>query len=454
MEETTIVDVQTFLNEHRFSGYQWLIFAMCFVIVLMDGFDTAAIGFIAPSLLSEWHLTKAGLGPVLSAALLGLACGAIISGPVADKWGRRLVVTASVFVFGAASVGCGFATSLNELTTLRFITGIGLGAAMPNAITVMSEFCPHRRRALIVNMTFCGFALGAALGGFLAAWMIPLFGWRGVLLFGGGVPLILSVILLLALPESIRYMVTKRHPVEKIRAVLTRINSAAQFATGFKLEESAGQDRNRNGIQVVLSRSHILGSVMLWVCYFMGLVIFYGLANWMPILFKDAGIGPQRAALISALFPLGGVGTILCGFLMDRFNADRVIAACFGFGAISVYAIGQAVGTTGLLMCAVFVAGLLVNTGLSSMPALAAAFYPTAGRGTGVAWMLGVGRFGGIAGSFLVAELARQQFSLPGIFTVVAVAGFIASAALIIKQAGRKPTLNSDDTSKVESLAH
>jgi AAHS family 4-hydroxybenzoate transporter-like MFS transporter len=454
MEETTTVDVQAFINEHRFSRFQWLIFAMCFLIVLMDGFDTAAIGFIAPSLLSEWHLSKAALAPVLSAALFGLAGGALISGPVSDKWGRRRVVTGSVFLFGAACLGSGYATSLGELTLLRFVTGIGLGAAMPNAITVMSEFCPDRRRATIVNMTFCGFPLGAAFGGLLAAWMIPLFGWRGVLMFGGVVPLVLFVVLLLLLPESIRYMVSKRDPVEKVRAVLIRIGSGARFATTFAMKESAVQVDDRSGIRVVLSRSHILGSLMLWVCYFMGLVIFYGLMNWMPLLFKDAGIGPQHAALISALFPLGGVGTVLCGLLMDRFNADRVVAACYAFGAISVYAIGHAMGTTGLLMCAVFGAGLLVNTGLASMPSLAAAFYPTAGRGTGVAWMLGVGRFGGIAGSFLVAELSRRQFSLPGIFTVVASAGLIAAAALVIKQAGRKSVTASDDASKIESLAH
>jgi MFS transporter, AAHS family, 4-hydroxybenzoate transporter len=174
--------------------------------------------------------------------------------------------------------------------------------------------------------------------------------------------------------------------------------------------------------------------LMLWLCYFMGLVIFYGLINWMPVLLKDAGLSPQRAALISALFPLGGAGTVLCGMLMDRFNPNGVVAAAYALGAVSVAAIGQAVGSVGLLVCAVFVAGVLVNTAQASMPALAAAFYPTAGRGTGVAWMLGVGRFGGIAGSFLVAGLSRQQMSLPGIFTVVAMAGAVSCVALLLKQ--------------------
>jgi len=434
MEETKVVDVQALINTQPFSRYQWFVFAMCFVIVLMDGFDTAAIGFIAPSLVGEWHLSRAALAPVLSAALFGLACGALLSGPLADRWGRRGVLIAAVFIFGLACLASGQASDLTSLTALRFVTGVGLGAAMPNAVTLMSEFCPNGRRATIVNLMFCGFPLGAAFGGFLAAWMIPHFGWRSVLHFGGAVPLLLTVVLVLALPESIQYMVSKKKPVERIRKVLTRIAPHVAAAESFVMREAAGPAAGSGGARIVLSRAHVFGSLMLWLCYFMGLVIFYGLINWMPVLLKDAGLSPQRAALISALFPLGGAGTVLCGMLMDRFNPNGVVAGAYALGAVSVYAIGQAIGNVGLLVCAVFVAGVLVNTAQASMPALAAAFYPTSGRGTGVAWMLGVGRFGGIAGSFLVAELARQQMSLPGIFTVVAMAGAASCAALLLKQ--------------------
>jgi AAHS family 4-hydroxybenzoate transporter-like MFS transporter len=453
MEETRTVDVQALINAHRFSRFQWLVFAMCFVIVLMDGFDTAAIGFIAPSLLSEWHISKAALAPVLSAALFGLACGALLSGPLSDRCGRRVVLVSSVLLFGAACCACAFARDLGELTTLRFVTGVGLGAAMPNAVTLMSEFSPDGRRATIVNLMFCGFPLGAAFGGFLAAWMIPQFGWRSVLLLGGAVPLLLAIALALRLPESIRYMVAKQKPTEKIRQVLVRISPQARYADAFVMTESVKQATREGGIRIVLSRPFILGSVMLWLCYFMGLVIFYGLVNWMPMLLKDAGLTPQRAALVSALFPLGGAGTVLCGVLMDRFNPNRVVAAAYAAGAIAVYAIGQAMGSIGLLMCAVFIAGVLVNTAQASMPALAAAFYPTAGRGTGVAWMLGVGRFGGIAGSFLVAQLSRQQVSLPGIFTVVAIAGAVSCVALLIKQATAAPQTQAH-VQDGESLAH
>src|SRR5262249_24743433 len=156
------IEVQAFLDEHRFSRFQWTIFALCFVVVLADGFDTAAIGFIAPSLVSEWGVERSALGPVLSAALFGLAFGALGAGPLADRFGRKLVLSASVLLFGVACLASSFSADLTQLTILRFVTGIGLGAAMPNAVTLMSEYCPDARRATLTNLMFCGFPLGAA----------------------------------------------------------------------------------------------------------------------------------------------------------------------------------------------------------------------------------------------------------------------------------------------------
>jgi len=435
MADPRPLDVQRFLNEQPFSPLQKLIFGLCFCIVLFDGFDTGAIGYIAPSLITEWGVARPALAPVLSAALFGLAAGALLSGPLADRLGRRVVLTVSVLVFGAATLASAFAGSLDHLVIWRFVTGIGLGAAMPNAVTLMSEFCSEKRRALVTNAMFCGFPLGAALGGFLAAWMIPIWGWRSVLVLGGVAPLLLVVALLLLLPESARYMVMKGYPAERIRAVLTRISTGAQSATSFVMTEKMPAPGAATGARLVLSRGYLAGSAMLWLAYFMGLVIFYALINWMPLLFGDAGIAPRNAALISALFPLGGIGAVFFGWLMDRHNGNWVIATGFVLTAAAVWLIGQVAGQPALLVGVVFLAGVVMNTAQSSLPALAAGFYPTEGRATGVGWMLGLGRFGGIAGSFLVAELQRRQLPLETIFLVVAVPALIAAAALAIKQA-------------------
>jgi AAHS family 4-hydroxybenzoate transporter-like MFS transporter len=185
----------------------------------------------------------------------------------------------------------------------------------------------------------------------------------------------------------------------------------------------------------------------------MGLVIFYSLINWMPILFKEAGLDARTATLAASLFPLGGVGAIFLGWLMDRFSANRVIALCFSLSAVSIYAIGLSAGSTGLLMAVVFLAGTLMNTAQSSLPALAAAFYPTQGRATGVAWMMGVGRFGGVAGSFLVAELSRRQVGFEGIFATIAVAGVLATLALLVKHWGEPQRPESADSAASSGAA-
>jgi MFS transporter, AAHS family, 4-hydroxybenzoate transporter len=447
------VDVQTFLNTHPFSRYQWLIFALCFFVVLLDGFDTAAIGYIAPSLLAEWGVARPALAPVLSAALFGLAFGALAAGPLADRFGRKAVLVGSVLVMGVACLASAFSGSLDQLVVWRFVTGLGLGAAMPNAVTVMSEYCPEGRRATLTNAMFCGFPLGAALGGFIAAWMIPLWGWRSVLVLGGVAPLVLTLLLLLLLPESLRYMVAENHPVERIRRVLHRISATAADATTFTMHEKV-ETQAKSSIGVVLSRPFLVGSVMLWTAYFMGLVIFYALINWMPILFRDAGLDPRTAALISALFPLGGIGAILSGWLMDRFNPNWVVAACFALTAVAIYAIGLTAEVVGLLVVVVLAAGTLMNTAQSSLPSLAAGFYPTHGRATGVAWMMALGRFGGIAGSFLVAELSRRQMSFGNIFMVMAVPGLIAAVALAVKQIAHPEDVPNRVDARSEALGH
>ena len=429
------VDVQRLIDDHPFSGWQWLVFAMCFLIVLLDGFDTAAIGYIAPSLIKDWGVTKPMLGPVLSAALFGLAAGALSAGPAADRLGRKRVLTVAVGIFGLASLASSFATGLSELSTLRFITGLGLGAAMPNAVTLMSEYCPSARRSTLTNLMFCGFPLGAAFGGFLAAWMIPQWGWQSVLLLGGIAPLLLTVALLALLPESVRFMVARRFAVERIRAALARVAGAkVNDYDRFTLSETRVVTNERGGLAQVLARPYRTGTLMLWLAYFMGLVIFYALINWMPLLFKEAGIEPKTATLIAALFPLGGVGAVAFGWLMDRIEPNRLLAVGFLLTAAAVWSIGQLVGQVGGLVIGVFVAGALMNTAQSSLPALAASFYPTNGRATGVAWMLGIGRFGGIAGSFLVAQLSAQQVGIGTVFAVVAIPGLIAAAALWVKR--------------------
>jgi AAHS family 4-hydroxybenzoate transporter-like MFS transporter len=428
------LDVQRFIDERRFSPYQWMILILCFLIVAADGFDTASIGFVAPALVQEWHPTKAALWPVMSAALFGLAIGALFAGPLADRIGRKRVLIGSVLSFGIFSVLCSFSSSLSMLAVMRLLTGIGLGAAMPNATTLMSEYSPARMRALIVNTMFCGFTVGASAGGLVAAMIIPHFGWRSVFVVGGILPLALSVVLIV-LPESIRFMVLRGWPVEKISAVLRRMAPEVSLHNlRFVLPEDSDSQK-RSGLAVVLSGRFRAGTVLLWITYFAGLLVYYLLTSWLPTLIRDTGFTIREASIVTALFPLGGgIGAIGVGWLMDRFEPHRVIAVTYVLTGFFVWLVGQQSASIMWLGALTFVAGVCMNGAQSSLPVLAAAFYPTSGRATGVAWMLGVGRFGGILGASTGGFLLQAGVGFSTIFGLLAVPSLIAATALMIKR--------------------
>lgn len=445
-------DIQAFINEHPFSKYQWMILVLCFVTVAMDGFDTAIIGFIASDLVQEWGVEKSALGPVMSAALVGLAVGALTAGPMADRIGRKKVLIMSILVFGGFSLLTAFAGTLNQLTALRFLTGLGLGAAMPNAATLMSEYAPERRRALLVNLMFVGFPIGSSMGGFVSAWLIPHYGWQSVLILGGVMPLALAVVLIVLLPESARYLVVKNKSQQQIGTILRRIAPLPE-ATHFVLRET-GQIKEKSALGVIFSPRYALGTVMLCLTYFMGLLIFYLLTSWLPLLIRETGATLSQASIITALFPLGGgIGVLVLGALMDKFNPNKVVAVGWLLTGVFVCLVGFSTSSLVLMGVMVFIAGTIMNGAQSSMPALAAGFYPTQGRATGVAWMLGLGRFGGILGAFSGAFLMQAQLAFETIFTFLAIPALVSAFALMVKYWAGKRQL-SDASAPTESPTH
>src|ERR1700704_6225206 len=203
------VDLVQLMNQLEIGRFHLQLLGLCAAVVFMDGFDAQAIGYVAPSLSQAWSLAPGALGPVFGAGLFGIMLGALVGGPVADYVGRKRVIIFAALFFGVCTLITAFAPEVQQLLIIRFITGVGLGAAMPNAIALISEYSPKRRHAIMVMVMFCGFSLGAALGGLVAGVLVPTFGWRSVFIFGGVVPLLLVPLLAVALPESVRFLLLR-----------------------------------------------------------------------------------------------------------------------------------------------------------------------------------------------------------------------------------------------------
>lgn len=428
------LDVQHFINAQPLSAYQWRVVLLCFLIVFLDGLDTAAMGFIAPALTQEWGIDRASLGPVMSAALIGMVFGALGSGPLADRFGRKLVLVGAVFLFGLFSLFSAFSANVDQLLVLRFLTGLGLGAAMPNATTLLSEYTPERLKSLLVTSMFCGFNLGMAGGGFVSAKLIPAFGWHSLLLIGGLLPLLLTLVLLLWLPESARYLVVRNKGDERVRRVLAPIApSEVAVASSFSVPEQQTV-QSRNVFRVIFSGTYSAGTLLLWLTYFMGLVIVYLLTSWLPTLLRDSGASLEQAASIGALFQLGGVlSAVGVGWAMDRFDPHRVIGVFYLLAGVFAWLVGQSLGQMTLLATLVLVAGMCINGAQSAMPSLAARFYPTQGRATGVSWMLGIGRFGAILGAWIGATLLGLGWNFEQVLTALVLPAALATAAVLVK---------------------
>src|SRR3979490_1998864 len=177
VSDVSSIDVAAFIDAQPVGGFQIRLLLTCAAVLFLDGFDTTPSGDVAPGVAKEWVLTKGSLGPVFSAGLFGLMIGALVFGPLADRIGRRKIIILSTLAFGLGALATAFVQDVNSLLAIRFLTGLGLGGAMPNAIAMTSEFNSRRRRATMVMIMFCGFSVGAALGGLLAAALIPPFAW-------------------------------------------------------------------------------------------------------------------------------------------------------------------------------------------------------------------------------------------------------------------------------------
>ncbi len=430
------IDVQALIDTHPLSALQKRLLLLCFLVVAIDGFDTAVIGFIAPAIRAEWGLAVARLGPLFAAGLVGLMAGAFAVGPLADRHGRKAMLVASMIVFGLATLASSLSRDLETLTWLRFVTGVGLGGAMPTSLTLSAEYCPAARRASLVTMMFCGFTIGSALGGLIAAQVLERYGWRPLLVGGGVVPLALAPVLWRTLPESVRYLLATGREASRIAEVLAKIAPDVELGGATFAGAAVAQV---SPVRQVFSGGLMGGTLLLWLAFFMSLLVVYLLSNWMPTLIQRTGASLSHAALVAAMLQVGGtIGAIIVGRLMDALNPHRVLGAVYACGAAFIVLISMTTAMPWLMGLAVFGAGFCVSGGQVGANALSAAFYPTSYRATGVSWANAIGRSGSIVGSLLGGWMLALGWGVTTVYALVAIPALVAAAALLLLGANER----------------
>ena len=422
-------DVAARLDEARLGALHWLVLALTFAVAATDGLDAQIIGFTAPQIAAEFGIGNDRLGPVFSAALLGMTAGALLFGTLGDRFGRRRTMIFCVVLFGGGTLLTAFASSVTQLMLLRLVTGLGLGGALPNAVTLVAECAPGRHRALLVTLMYIGFSVGGLLGGVIAGSLVIDHGWRVMFYVGGGLPLVLSVVLVALLPESPQYLTRQAGTGARLSCLMTRLDSSGAYGAQdrYTLPELA----DRADVGELFRNRRLRNTLLLWLAFFINLLVLFFLMNWLPKLLVDRGVPLAQAIRITVTFNIGGVlGALGLAWLSVRYNPRRMLAAFFALGALAIMAIGLGDGRFAPVAAACFATGLFAGAAQVGLYPIATQVYPSTVRATGVGWAQAWGRIGSIFGPLAGGWLAVLQPHFAVYFLVFGAPLLVAAAAI------------------------
>jgi AAHS family 4-hydroxybenzoate transporter-like MFS transporter len=434
------VNVENILDSARFRGLPLLVMACAAAVMVLDGFDIQVIGFAAPALATEWGIDRSALAPAFAAALIGMAVGAFTLGPLGDRYGRRPAILLSVAFFGMGTLATAWAPNLEALIALRFLTGIGLGGALPNATALMAEFAPPKVRGQAIVAAIVGVPIGGMLGASIAAEIIPSFGWRAIFQIGGVMPLVAGLVLYFTLPESARFLATQPARSTELARILNRIVNAPRFSASQTFSPaSQASAPQRAGLRAILSRELLLDTLALWVIFVTNLFAVYAFYNWASVVLTNIGLDLATAVRGSLIFNTAGVvGSVLASWLIARLGSRWLQAILGVIGVAAMLYVGNLVSTivstagpvpAQAIMIALAIAGFCILGVQVTMYAVAAHVYPTHCRAAGVGWAVGIGRLGGVlsafAGGVLMARVGVSAF-------FVAIAGILSLTVIAI----------------------
>ncbi len=429
-----VVNVTELLDHNRVSWFQIRVFILCALIALLDGYDLLVIGFTAQPIALALHVSMGAFGPIFAVAQVGFVIGSFFFAPFGDRFGRKPVLITGVLMFSIGSLLVVFVESFSELLALRLLTGVGLGVANPLFVSLGADYAPARRRGTIVTLFWVGIPLGGVVAGILGSLLLNNFGWQSLYWIGGLAPLAIALLLVVALPESVTFLVTQNRNTPAVREILGRIASSGSLEAGATFVTS-GTRLPGVPVRHLFTRGETVPTLLLWCAFFSISFVLYVSNTWPAALLKQVGVPAAEAALITSFYAGGGIfGTIAVGYLLDRFPPARVLAAGAVVGTLATASIGLAAGAFVWSCTAFLIAGIAVGGVLVGLVVLAAKTYPIAVRSTGVGWGLGVARFSGIVGPLIVGALVTRQWNVQSIFAACAAPALFAGACVVLLQ--------------------
>ncbi|MEK7739336.1 MAG: MFS transporter, partial [Pseudomonadota bacterium] len=405
MKEVALND---FIDQQKIGRYQKFILLTCLLLMVMDGYDIQAIAYAAPLIMEHWKIDKTMLGVVFSASLFGLFIGSLFLSSLADRFGRRPILLISTLAFSVLMLLTPSVSSVEQLTIIRFVTGIFLGGIMPNVMAYSSEIVPSKYRILTMMVISCGYTVGAMLGGGISALLTPIGGWHAIFYFGGIIPLIIFFIMLFTLPESLQFMVSKNND-HKALLWLKKFYPKLNFSSELKILNPLILKTKQSPLEL-FKENRAFFTYTIWIISILNMISLYFLANWLPMLAKESGLNLNQALLIGSILQLGGAfGSILMGLKIDKVGFYKVLIPVFITGVLSVAVIGYSISNPLLLYVVVFIAGFAIVGGQPAINAFSASYYPISLRTTGVGWSIGIARLGSVIGPLFGGYLSKHM---------------------------------------------
>ncbi len=434
------------VSEARLRSPQILVIAVCTILNALDGFDILSISFAAPGIAADWSISRAALGVVLSAEIVGMTIGSTLIGWIADTIGRRPTTLICLFIMSSGMLLASIATGLMELGLFRLYTGLGIGGMLAVTNALVAEYTNVRIRTLAIAVMTAGFPMGAILGGFVVEGLLRHYEWGAVFTFGAAATAAMIPVAWLSLHESVAFL-EKARP----RRALERINNNLKRMGIATIEDLPAlmTATRKPGISALFSKKFIKTTSLLTFAYFCHSVTFYFILKWTPKIVVDMGFHPASAAGVLIYASAGGlVGAVVIGLLSRFYKVETLLVAALVLASTMVMVLGRSPADLMTLSYIVAIAGLFCNAAVSTQFALLAKSYSSELRASGTGFAIGIGRIGGALGPILAGYLFSKGFGLATVASFLAI-GSIISAISLLALFWTKSTLYTGNNTEV-----